>query len=221
MVRKISFVLLWLGFLGYAFLLAPPDRPDTFELIKNLSTGQWTGINPLIVSLFNIMGILPLIYASILPFDGRGQKVRAWPFLVTSFAVGAFAILPYLFLREPNPKFTGEKNLFLKIMDSRFTAILITLGALYLLSYGLLQGNWSEFALEWRTSRFIHVMSLDFCLLCALFPTLVKDDLARREVKDTTFLFALTFIPLLGPLLYLCLRPSQLSNASIATAKTA
>ncbi len=208
MLRRISFIVLWLGFIGYAFILAPPDRPDTLDLIKNLSFGQWEGINPLIVSLFNIMGIWPLIYTCILPIDGRGQKVIAWPFLIGAFAVGAFAILPYLFLREPNPKFTGEKNLFLKIIDARLTAIVITFGALFLLSYGLLQGNWSEFVTEWKTSRFINVMSLDFCLLCVLFPTLVGDDLARREVKNPNLLFGLTFIPLVGPLLYLCLRPA-------------
>jgi len=37
--EKIGFGLLWVGFVTYAFLLAPPDQPDTFELIKNLSTG--------------------------------------------------------------------------------------------------------------------------------------------------------------------------------------
>ncbi|WP_353735256.1 hypothetical protein [Okeania sp. SIO2C2] len=57
--------LLWIGFSTYAFLLAPPDQPDTLELIQKLSTGQWENINPLIVSLFNIMGIWPLIYRKI------------------------------------------------------------------------------------------------------------------------------------------------------------
>jgi hypothetical protein len=47
MFRKIAFGLLWLGFITYAFVFAPPDQPDTFKLIKNLSTGQWQGINPL------------------------------------------------------------------------------------------------------------------------------------------------------------------------------
>ena len=75
MVRKVGFGLLWLGFVAYAFLLAPPNQPDTFELIKNLSTGKWEGINPLIVSLFNIMGVWPIIYSCLLFIDGREQKV--------------------------------------------------------------------------------------------------------------------------------------------------
>ncbi|MFB2897931.1 hypothetical protein ACE1CI_33880 [Aerosakkonemataceae cyanobacterium BLCC-F50] len=47
MIRKVGFWLLWLAVAGYAFLLAPPQQPGTFELIKNLSTGQIAGINPL------------------------------------------------------------------------------------------------------------------------------------------------------------------------------
>ncbi len=74
MGRKIGFGLLWLGFVTYAFLLAPPNQPDTFDLIKNLSTGQIAGINPLVVALFNIMGVWPLIYSALLFIDGRGQR---------------------------------------------------------------------------------------------------------------------------------------------------
>lgn len=206
MISRIIFFLLWLGFITYAFIFAPPDSPDTLDLIKRLSFGQWSGINPLIVSLFNIMGILPLIYACLLPIDGRGQRVRAWPFLVGSFAFGAFALLPYFFLRNPNPQFIGQKNLFLKIIDSKITAIVITLGALYLLSYGLLQGNWTDFIAQWQGNRFINVMSLDFCLLSTLFPVLVPDDLERRKSKDYSWLIFVSLIPLVGPLLYLCLR---------------
>ena len=64
MLNKLLFWLLWLGFVSYAFLLAPPDRPNTLQLIIDLSTGKWAGINPLVIALFNLMGILPIIYAA-------------------------------------------------------------------------------------------------------------------------------------------------------------
>lgn len=110
MLRKIGFGLIWLVFVGYAFGLAPPPQPDTATLIINLSTGNWQDINPLIIALFNLMGIWPAIYACVLLPDGRGQNVSAFPFVIVSFAVGAFAILPYLALRQPNPNFIGEKD---------------------------------------------------------------------------------------------------------------
>jgi hypothetical protein len=208
MVRKIAFGVLWLGFITYAFLLAPPDRPDTFELIKNLSTGQWQGINPLVIALFNIMGIWPIIYSAVVFIDGRGQKIPAWPFATASFALGAFALLPYLALREPNKQFVGKKNAFLKLLDSRVTAVGLTVAATILVAYGLKEGNWSIFVQQWQTSRFIHVMSLDFCVLSLLFPALLRDDVARRGGKNQQLFWLITFIPLFGPLIYLCVRPS-------------
>ena len=207
MSKKIGFWLLWVGFVAYAFLLAPPDRPDTFELIKNLSTGQWEGINPLVVSLFNIMGVWPMIYSCLLFIDGRGQKIPAWPFAALSFGVGAFALLPYLALRQPTTEFSGKKNFFLKLLDSRLTGVALAIGSVIIVAYGLMNGNWGNFVQQWQTSRFIHVMSWDFCLLCLLFPALLGDDMARRGLKNTQLFWLTALIPLFGPLIYLCVRP--------------
>jgi hypothetical protein len=200
LARKIALWSLWLSFVGYAFVAAPPNQPDTFTLIQNLSTGNWAGINPLVIALFNIMGVLPLLYSCFLYSDGRMQRLPAWPFAIASFGVGAFALLPYLALREPAPTFAGEKNGWLKFWDARWLAIAIAVAAIGLLTYGLTQGDWSDFIQQWQTSRFIHVMSLDFCLLCLLPPTLLGDDMARRGVHNPR-------IPLFGTLAYLVWRP--------------
>lgn len=206
-VRKVGFWLLWIGLIIYAFLLAPPNQPYEFELIKNLSTGQVSGINPLIVGLFNIMGVWPIIYSCLLFIDGKEQKIPAWPFGVGSFGVGAFALLPYLALRESNPKFTGKKSLALKILDSRWLGILLALGASGLVAYAILNGDWGDFIRQWQTDRFIHVMSLDFCLLCLLFPALLGDDMQRRGLTNPIAFWAVALVPLFGPISYLCLRP--------------
>ncbi|MFN6563565.1 MAG: DUF2834 domain-containing protein [Nostoc sp. ChiSLP01] len=208
MVRKIAFGLLWLGAIVYAFFLSPPQQPGTFELIKNLSLAQWQGINPLIIALFNLMGVWPVIYSAVVFIDGRGQKVPAWLFAMPSFAVGAFAILPYLALREPNQKFIGKKNTFVKLLDSRVTGFVLTVAAVILVAYGLTGADWTDFIQQWQTNRFIHVMSLDFCLLCLLFPTLVRDDMARRGWENPQIPWLTALIPLFGPLIYLCVRPS-------------
>ncbi|MCL1462840.1 DUF2834 domain-containing protein [Argonema galeatum] len=213
MSRKIAFWLLWIGLASYAFLLAPPTQPDTWTLIKNLSLGKLEGINPIIVSLFYIMGVWPIIYSCLLFIDGKEQKIPAWPFAAGSFGIGAFALLPYLALREPNQEFTGQKNIFLKVLDSRFTGLLIGLATVGLVAYGVLAGDWGDFIQQWQTSNFIHVMSLDFCTLCLLFPVLLGDDMARRGVKNRQFFWVVSLIPLFGPVLYLCLRP-QLPESS-------
>ncbi|MGI0497940.1 DUF2834 domain-containing protein [Limnospira platensis CENA597] len=206
-ISQIALTMVWFTLVIYAFFLAPPDQPEiTFNLIKNLTVGNWEGINPLIISLFNLMGIWPLIYGCVIFADGQGQKIPAWLFAIASFAVGAFAILPYLVWRKPNPEFSGVPNLFIRIWDSKFTALVLMLGAIVLVFYGITQGDWRDFIYQWQNSRFIHVMSLDFCLLSVLFPALLGDDIARRGNQAATWLWLVTLIPLFGPLLYLCVR---------------
>jgi hypothetical protein len=195
------------GLAVYAFFLAPPDQPNTLELIKNLIAGNWQGINPIVVSLFNILGIVPMIYACLLLIDGRQQKLPAWPFVTFSFGIGAFSLLPYLALREPNQEFTGNKNLLLKIVDSRICGVVISLASIALIAYGFIGGNWQDYIYQFQTSRFIHVMSIDFCVLCLLFPSILGDDMARRGINNPKFFWAVSLIPLFGALAYLCLRP--------------
>ncbi len=206
MISKILLGLLWLGFISYAFFLAPPDRPETFTLIQNLSTGQWDGINPWIIALFNVMGIWPLLYFGVLFVDGDRQRIRAWPFAVASMAVGAFSILPYLALRTPHTDWSGSKTWGLRIWDSRWIGAIALTGAAACLWLGATQGNWSDFVQQWYTSRFIHVMSLDFLMLSVLFPTLVSDDIARRGMDPTGLLRFVAIVPLLGPCVYLIAR---------------
>jgi len=74
--------------------------------------------------------------------------------------------------------------------------------------FGISQGDWADFSQQWQTSRFIHVMSLDFCLLCLLFPALLKDDMQRRGITQPLVFWIVALIPLFGPLAYLSLRPS-------------
>jgi hypothetical protein len=219
MMNKIIFGSLWVAFSAYAFLLAPPDRPDTLQLILDLSTGKWAGINPLIVALFNIMGVLPMIYACLMLIDGKYQKISAGGFTAVSFGVGAFAILPYLALRESyptskEPEVQIDRAGLIKLVDSRWLAIVLSIASIGLLTYGITQGNWADFVRQWQTSRFIHVMSLDFCMLVSLLPVLINDDIQRRNFTNPNLIRSLSFIPLLGGLLYLCLRPSRTGAAS-------
>ncbi len=213
MSKKIAFIVLWLSFVTYAFFLAPPEQPGTFELIKNLSTGKWDGVNPLVVSLFNIMGVLPMIYSCLLFIDGRGQKISAASFALVSFGVGAFAILPYLFLRQSNAEFSGQKNWFIKLLDSRITGVLLLVGAVILVGYGLVNGDWADFVQQWQTNRFINVMSLDFCLLCLLPAVLIGDDMARRNMNNPALFWITALLPLFGSLIYLSLRSPLPENS--------
>ena len=222
LLRRFAFGGLWLGFVVYAFGFAPPDAPDTLTTIARLSSGDWDGLNPLVVALFNLMGIWPMVYGCVLFVDGRGQRVRAWPFAVGAFAVGAFALLPYFALRDRSPVFVGEPSRSLRFWESRSLAVALTLGAIALGGYGVVAGDWGDFVRQWQTSRFIHVMSLDFCILALLFPAAIADDVARRGMvgRPAQFWRAVAWVPLLGPLGYLCARPSLVATAEPAIEPT-
>ncbi len=207
-MKRFVFLALWLGLILYSFILAPPDRPDTADLILRLSTGAWDGINPVVVALFSAMGIWPMVYAAVALVDGSGQKLRAWPFVVASFAVGAFALLPYLALRQPNPSFSGAKSSLITLVDSRWWGALLTAGAIALATFALLKGDWPDFWQQWQTSRFIHVASLDFCALWLLFSVLLRDDMAHRGLTAGWILPAVLALPLVGACGYLALRPT-------------
>lgn len=207
MTKTIFFLLLWLGFLSYGFILAPPDDPNNADLIEKLASLETEEINPIIVSLFNLMGILPLMYAPLLLIDGKEQRLLAWPFILLSFAVGAFALLPYLAFREPKTEFSYSYNWLLRGLNSRSFGVLTVGAFLLILIPGVTTGNWSDFFVQWQNNRFIHVMSLDFCLLILLFPVLLREDLARRGVNDSRFFQTLIWIPLLGSFLYFVVRP--------------
>lgn len=209
MARKLFLGSLWLIFVIYA-VISSTSFSGTFaedmELITRLTLGEWTGINPLIIAMFYMMGVFPLLYAAFLLFDSAEQKITAYPFAIASMGLGAFALLPYFVLRQPNSVWNGQKNLLLKIFDSRLMAIIASVTMIVLLVWGLTQGNWSDFMIQWQTTQFINVMSLDFCVLCCLFLAILPDDMERRNV-EAGLLKTVAFIPLFGALIYWCCRP--------------
>ena len=217
MARKLFFGSLWLGLTAYAiassFNLSSNFERD-FDLIVRMSTGELAGINPIIVAIFYIMGIFPWVYAAFILFDGTEQNLSPYPFFFLSMGVGAFILLPYLALRQPKTTWNEAKNFLQKILDSRLMAISTTVALLSLLAWGITQGDWSDFVNQWQTTQFIHVMSIDFCFLCLLFPAVLGADFQRRGVAGT--LKSIAYIPLFGALAYWCLRP-QLSEAEILT----
>ncbi|MEH2245013.1 hypothetical protein [Nostoc sp.] len=208
MNRKVALWLLWVGFIAYILLLAPPlHLEETLMLLKNIFILQWLAINPIILSLFSLVGIWLLIYSGLLFIDGRMQRIPFWPFALASIGSGVLGILPYLAFSEPNQEFSGQKDAFLRLLDSRSFGIVLSLSTVGLLAYAFALGDWGDFVQQFQGDRFINGMSLAFCLFCLLFPTILAHDMARRHWNNPQVFWAVAFVPLLGPLAYLCLRP--------------
>ena len=50
--------------------------------------------------------------------------------------------------------------------------------------------------------------------MAVIFPSLLGDDMARRGLSDDRIFWAVSLVPLLGPLVYLCLRPPLPESAT-------
>ncbi|MCP6759604.1 MAG: hypothetical protein NHB32_12730 [Fischerella sp. CENA71] len=217
-MRRIALWSLWAGFIIYLVWLAPPlHLEETIALLKNILTLNWTEVNPVILSLFSLVGIWLFIYCGLLFFDGRMQWIPFWPFALATVTSGVLGLLPYLALRESNQEFSGQKDSLLQLVDSRFFGISLSLTTIGLFAYALIFGDWAGYWQQFLSDRFINSMSLAFCLFCLLFPTVLRDDMNRRGWNNPTIFWVVAVVPLFGPLTYLCLRPSIRENSRVAS----
>ena len=224
--RKVTFGLIWLSLVIYSVFFsiakAKADSANAFQqdldLIINMSILEWDGINPIIIAIFFIMGIFPLVYGAFILFD-RQEKISPYPFFATSFGLGAFTLLPYFALRQPEATRQKENSLLLKVLDSRLMAIVSLVSIAVFAIWGITNGDWSDFVIQWHNSQFVHVMTIDFCLLSLLIPAaILKDDMKRRGVENNRLLWLVALIPLFGSSIYWCIRPQLGSNSNLKQA---
>ncbi|CAA7407792.1 unnamed protein product [Spirodela intermedia] len=210
---------LWAALVYYVAQLAPDQTPsrDMYFLQKLLTLKGDDGfrMNQVLVALWYVMGLWPMVYSMLLLPTGRSSRSRVpvWPFLLVSFFVGAYGLIPYFVLwKPPTPPVEEEETRRwpLNFLESKITAAIVTASGLGLITYaGLASGeDWKEFFQYFRESKFVHVTSLDFSLLSAFSAFWVFNDMTERKWFDRgSWLLPVTLIPFVGPALYLLLRP--------------
>jgi hypothetical protein len=198
---------LWLAFLLYSFVFAPASDPNTSTIVMNILRGRFGGINWVVIALFNLMGVWPLIFMILLGIESQSQKISAWPFILGSFFLGAFLLLPYFGLRKSNPDPAPARKGIVKHLDSRGLPIVLFVISIVLVMMVIIEGDWNDYLLQFRTNGFIHVMSLDFVAFALLFPLAVKDDMLRRNWFQKTKWIGFSVVPVLGPIIYLIVAP--------------
>ncbi len=160
-MHRMLYLLVFGALLGEALVLSPPQRPDQNAWVLRLLTGQWSGEEPSVVALFQLMGVWPLAMAALLAPRLRRRPVPLWPFALGSMALGAFVLLPGLALGgEPGPEARWQGWL-------RHRALLSVLGlaTVSLVGWAVVAGDAAAFRAAWRSEQFVHVMSHDFVAL--------------------------------------------------------
>ena len=213
--RRLGYGLLLAAYVAYAALAAPHGDPPGVSFLS-LARGQGPARNPAVWGVFQLLGIVPLMYWALMFPDGRGQRpgppwLWVWPFALGMMALGSFALLPYLILRRsyPDPE-PGPRCLDARWFGGRPFAAFVALALVALLVFIAGWGSLPDYIYWFRHSAFVHLMTVDLLVLTLLFPALLRDDMARRGVPGEDGLGrAALAVPLLGPALYLLWRPGE------------
>ena len=200
------YALLLISLLLDAFLLAPKNMDE--DQLWNLILGNYDSIDPALFSVFMIMGVFPILCASHLLNEKTSPPY--WPFLIGSFFLGCFAILPFLTVRK--------NNIYQPIpwLQSKYFGFFFGTLLLALLFYGTNEGDLYLFVQEFQHDRFVHIMSLDFLAFILTLSILTYEDLRKRE----TDLYIWSYTPLIGPIIWLCMRDQFPINRSDINERT-
>lgn len=190
------FLLIWLLLIGYAIFLAPGTGANN-PVIPQLLSGDWGAIDPLVLAVFNSLGLFPLVFLTLLLLNDR-MRWPAWPFALLSFGIGAFSLLPYYAfgLRKPEKKLRTPRWL-VRFLRSRFWLIvLIVMWTGNWLT--LLQGfSFADYADSFFASSLVSVMTVDWFVLYGLSVYTV-----HRFYPDARYK-GLAWIPIVGPVIVL------------------
>ncbi|GGH59961.1 hypothetical protein GCM10008014_34050 [Paenibacillus silvae] len=212
--------LLWLAFIVYALFMAPGNSPGNDPIFRELLTLQ--SREPWLLTVFSWLGIFPCIYACLLLRKSvktrgavNGKLVPAWPFVLFSFGLGAFALLPYYAWTSPSRTGSayeadvGERTLaaergktgIARVAASKLTHLVLLLLTLGMAFYAVSQGNPERYAEAFNQSSFVNIMTIDFGVLTLLSTLAILRD--ARDNRRTGYWAWLGLLPLAGPLLYL------------------
>lgn len=148
-------------------------------------------------------------------------QVPAWPFVCVSFATGIFALWPYFIVcqlttqvESPPPQSelqSGFGRFAMRALESKWLPALNLITVLVCFWYAVSTGwdGLEAYYQFFRESKFVHVTTIDFALLAIFTPFFMSWDAERRGwASRTVGVPALSVLPLIGPCIYLLMRPS-------------
>ncbi len=201
-IRQPVFLLALALIIIYAAFYATTSNAENIGLIRTIYSANFRAVNPLIFSIFNLLGVWPMIYAVLVLEEGEAQSFPVWPFILLSFFMGGFVYLVYYSLRSPEyterPKTRTQKQI-----EKQRNMILLLLVGVSLVFYGLIYGDWTGYIDSFQTNGLVHIMSIDFVLISLMFPVLIKNDMIRRDQYSPIMLGVYSVLGVVGALIYL------------------
>ena len=102
-----------------------------------------------------------------------------WPFIILSFGLGAYVLVPYLVARRWNLPRREASTWWLRLLGSRLVGGGLTLVALTLVALFVV-GDVRSFMELFRTQQFPFAMSLDFLACCVAAALLGREEATLR-----------------------------------------
>lgn len=216
----------WVALSVYAFGFAPGmdevSRAADAELLQTLIKDPAApSVEPIFRSIFNSLGLVPLMNLAVMWPGGKDQRVPAYT-LLAAFAAGYFATAPYLAFREYRPsvgedEYNGlacklfESKLFGGAMSIAAGKLLFDAGAAVVDDPAVHLKAVSD--LFW-SSTFAHVSTLDLTVLSVVYFGTIGEDMRRRGWYSPGKALAFSALPVLGPALYLLARPALVRDSA-------
>lgn len=197
-----GWVAAFVAFVVYAILGAPPDDPAlTAALVKGTFTGRFGSVDPAIAAVFATLGVVPALASTLLLRDGARRRFPVWPFALGMFAVGAFALLPWLALRGAFGTRAEERpaGAVRRLVARPAVGWALLLALVALLAWGLLAGSATAYAHAFATTSMVNVMTVDLLVCAGLLMVLVEEARTRDGVvRESPLGRAVRFVPVLG-----------------------
>lgn len=204
-MKKVILALFWIAGWIHVFFFSPDSGQSTADFIAEVMQPGGGQVDPLVFTVFNLLGIWPLIMVAMLVQDEQG-KLKAWPFAFSSMVLGNSALYVYLFLRKEQGAFFGPVTKLIKVAESKILAVLLLVSTATLIVYGLSAGSLASYAEIWQTHFFVNVMTVDFFLFSLAFAMILPDDMRRRNIELKPYVWLYALVPVLGATVYLALR---------------
>ncbi|MFD2671473.1 hypothetical protein [Marinicrinis sediminis] len=199
-IMRLFMFIIWILFIGYAWLMAPGHRGGEDEIMQKLLTLQHD--EPSLLAMFSLLGLYPMAFAFLLLRNDRADK-PAWPFSLGAFVLGAFALIPYYFMNDFRRM--GHRNRLphkhTLLLKHPFLLLILMIGTMGVFIYGFAAGNLAVYQEAFQQSQFVHVMTVDFAVLTLLSMYAIHVDQRLRATRSR--LWWLGLFPIIGLLLYL------------------
>ncbi|NJK89850.1 MAG: hypothetical protein HC923_10935 [Myxococcales bacterium] len=164
-MRAIAWALFLLLAAGALFLAPPSTRPGLVSDLMSLR-----GPDPILVAIFQAMGLLPLFYARVLLRGLAHQRLTPWPFVLASFVVGGFVLLPAAALRRYGSSTEADPRWLRRFTEGRVVVVVLGFAAACLIVYAVGFGDLSTAVGIWRSDRFVFTYVLDFAVTLVGYP---------------------------------------------------